>query len=100
MHRPGNGTNGLRQWRAHYSHLRLTPATEEHPDRFSNATHQELINFAYEFDGASVSTIEDRRPATAVPSGDRAGIPAFRYDDLCRPHARPILACTAGSHQQ
>jgi RHS repeat-associated protein len=48
--------------------------------------NQQLINFAYDFDGVSnIRQITDNRPGSAVPAGDpRRNTQVFQYDDLYR----------------
>ncbi|HTL57157.1 MAG TPA: SpvB/TcaC N-terminal domain-containing protein [Candidatus Limnocylindrales bacterium] len=75
--------NGVRTTYDYDARLRLkTLLTVAHPE----SSNQELIHFAYNFDGVSnIRIIEDRRPGADVPAGDpRRNTQLFQYDDLYR----------------
>lgn len=75
--------NRVRTTYAYDSRLRLKNLlTVSQP----STLNQQLINFAYDFDGVSnIKSIKDRRPGSAVPEGDpRRNTQLFQYDDLYR----------------
>ena len=75
--------NGVRTTYAYDSRLRLKNLlTVSQP----STLNQQLINFAYDFDGVSnIKSIADLRPGSAVPEGDpRRNTQLFQYDDLYR----------------
>ena len=74
--------NGVHTTYAHDSRLRLNSLLTHHESRIADP----LISFAYQFDNASnIEKIEDRRPGSVVPTGDkRRNTQTFQYDDLNR----------------
>ena len=75
--------NGVRTTYAYDSRLRLKNLLTVSQ---SSTLNQQLINFAYDFDGVSnIKSIADLRPGSAVPAGDpRRNSQLFHYDDLYR----------------
>ena len=82
--------NGVRTTYAYDSRLRLKNLlTVSQPATLN----QQLINFAYDFDGVSnIKSITDLRPGSAVPAGRPAPQhPALPIRRPLPPHPRPIL---------
>lgn len=74
--------NGVRTSYHYDERQRLTSLLTHHTSRIT----EPLIKFGYDFDGVSnIKAIDDQRPATLIPAGDkRRNSQTFGYDDLYR----------------